>query len=304
MAKAGGKGGSKNAAQAELNELERSWRETASPAAGLEFARERVQSGDRLEDLPADLGALWLTHQLEEGELTEDQVRLAAYCGLKAARGALGEDSPEEIDDPERIGEWAEGLKAWGTPVVFQAALSTARTVAARLEKLHDDEDDAIPALVEAFDAWFATPDARRADAVQRTAEVLRGWDEEDEEADDGLRAVDLIAEAVAAAQRGEPVDSVAFSVSDALQSAVQAVSPKRLMTSARRTVLAHALRPPAAAKVRKKKARAYSPKEKFSGGEVIEHTKFGKGTVEAVTPKQIEVEFEDGTRRKLIHGL
>ncbi len=48
--------------------------------------------------------------------------------------------------------------------------------------------------------------------------------------------------------------------------------------------------------------ARAYGIRETFAVGDVIDHPKFGRGTVKVATPKQVEVEFADGTVT-LIHA-
>lgn len=50
------------------------------------------------------------------------------------------------------------------------------------------------------------------------------------------------------------------------------------------------------------KQARTYSAKETFAVGELIEHPKFGRGTVTSVAAQRIEVEFPDGTRA-LVHA-
>jgi hypothetical protein len=54
--------------------------------------------------------------------------------------------------------------------------------------------------------------------------------------------------------------------------------------------------------KPRKKRARAYSPRERYAEGDMISHKKFGAGTVESVIGNTIEVKFESGSK-KLAHG-
>jgi hypothetical protein len=50
------------------------------------------------------------------------------------------------------------------------------------------------------------------------------------------------------------------------------------------------------------KHARTYSAKETFAVGELVDHPKFGRGSVTSVDTKRIEVEFSDGTRA-LVHA-
>ena len=47
---------------------------------------------------------------------------------------------------------------------------------------------------------------------------------------------------------------------------------------------------------------RAYSPFETFAVGDVIDHSKFGRGTVQVATAKNVEVEFPDG-KYTLVHA-
>ncbi len=49
--------------------------------------------------------------------------------------------------------------------------------------------------------------------------------------------------------------------------------------------------------------ARAYSPRESFAVGDLLDHPTFGCGTVEAAWETSVEVEFEDGSWRTLVHG-
>ena len=47
---------------------------------------------------------------------------------------------------------------------------------------------------------------------------------------------------------------------------------------------------------------RAYNMRETFEVGQVIDHSKFGAGVVEALVDRKIRVVFNDG-ERLLIHG-
>ena len=48
--------------------------------------------------------------------------------------------------------------------------------------------------------------------------------------------------------------------------------------------------------------ARPYGASQTFAVGEAIEHVKFGRGSVVAVQPKRIDVEFADGVHT-LVHA-
>ncbi|WP_082342926.1 DUF3553 domain-containing protein [Vulgatibacter incomptus] len=50
-------------------------------------------------------------------------------------------------------------------------------------------------------------------------------------------------------------------------------------------------------------RARRYSPKERFSEGDVVEHPTFGLGLVEGVRHDKIDVTFKAGGKT-LVHGL
>lgn len=50
------------------------------------------------------------------------------------------------------------------------------------------------------------------------------------------------------------------------------------------------------------KTARPYSAKDTFAVGELVEHPKFGRGTVKSVATQKIDVEFADATRA-LVHA-
>jgi hypothetical protein len=48
--------------------------------------------------------------------------------------------------------------------------------------------------------------------------------------------------------------------------------------------------------------ARVYAPTAKFAVGELVEHPKFGRGSVVSVAAQRVEIEFADG-RHTLVHG-
>jgi hypothetical protein len=45
-----------------------------------------------------------------------------------------------------------------------------------------------------------------------------------------------------------------------------------------------------------------YTPRQTFAVGELIDHPTFGRGRVQVVTVKNVEVEFPDGAHT-LVHG-
>lgn len=109
-----------------LRELERHWKETGA-----------------VED-----HAAYLLERLRVGDLEQEKLELAAYCGHEGAVAALGTQAPEV---PTDFRLWVLGLLAQGYPTsahvcvaVARLALDQGKGLAARdaLEKLRQAEDD------------------------------------------------------------------------------------------------------------------------------------------------------------------
>ena len=84
-----------------LRDLERRFRQTGSP----------------------DDEAAWLLERVRVGDLTQERLELAAYCGHEGARRAVGQCGPEGAL------AWAQGLARWGRAPCSAAALACARDV-------------------------------------------------------------------------------------------------------------------------------------------------------------------------------
>lgn len=78
-----------------LRELERRWTESGSVNDEAAYLKQRVRAGD----------------------LSQERLDLAAYCGREAALVALGANSTVEWDSKA----WAEGLGRWGPSIVLRA---------------------------------------------------------------------------------------------------------------------------------------------------------------------------------------
>lgn len=89
---------------AELRELERRFRETASTEDEVAWLRLRCRSGDELDwesysrlcGLDVEAASEYLRWRVETGGLTRERVELAAYCGHQAAK--LNQEPPRGPD--------------------------------------------------------------------------------------------------------------------------------------------------------------------------------------------------------------
>lgn len=81
-----------------LQSLHRAWQASGSTADEAAYLLERVRVGD----------------------LTNERLELAAYCGHAGAREALGDTVPEVPEDAEA---WLCGLIAWGFPTLVRATV-------------------------------------------------------------------------------------------------------------------------------------------------------------------------------------
>lgn len=103
--------------------------------------------------------AAWLKERVRVGDLTEERLSLAAYCGHKAARTAQGRQSSYQVPE-SRLRSWFNGLvwAAWSSkPVVVRAANAAARFSVTDWSKQWQTPDDLLAAL-QAVDAWLDCP--------------------------------------------------------------------------------------------------------------------------------------------------
>ena len=155
-----------------LRELERRWKETGSVEDEAAFLLERVRVG----------------------ELTQERLELAAYCGHPASQAAVGEaglrrqaaalrdvqpwlkqdasqffgmcTGPVETEWKRRLAdaEWIYGLGLWGKAVAVRASL----LITAQLPLAAPAAREA----VRAAEAWLESPDSSSTDLAQRQSET------------------------------------------------------------------------------------------------------------------------------------
>ncbi|MCW8137456.1 MAG: hypothetical protein KIT58_00955 [Planctomycetota bacterium] len=110
-----------------LRELERRWNETGSPDDEAAYLLERVRVGD----------------------LTQERLELAAYCGHEGARRLT---STTAVDDSEA---WIAGLARFGHAVVVEAAIEAARCLCDGADEWTADRLRSV--IVDAC-TWHACP--------------------------------------------------------------------------------------------------------------------------------------------------
>lgn len=120
-----------------LREFERHWRDTGSLQDEAAYLRERLRVGD----------------------LSQDQVELAAYCGHEAARRLSLADWTERtvsngdqrVEDLQSLIDWLKGLGRWGPRVCAQVA----HEVAKEAYKLHETRlPEQVATELQALRAW------------------------------------------------------------------------------------------------------------------------------------------------------
>jgi hypothetical protein len=310
-------------ADAKLRELEHRWEESQSDEDRLRFLEERLRQGERLEDLESEEGALLLRARLTAGDLDEQAVGLAAHCELAAAREAL--ERPPRPSDDLSLASWVEGLEPFGREPLLRVLDVLTRLALAAFDMRnsasddddddddhHGDDDDDDDGILEEDDG----EDARQ--FFEEVQSLLEQWVDRPqpkliERARQALEdAVDCgVGHSLTYDVLGTLVhalgDDGSLSADDLAQAAdrlADTSSQEAMHSALRRQVLLWALRPRTKAeRAARDGARGYSPKQRFREGEVIDHPKFGEGSVVRVAARQIEVKFSDGVR-KLAHGL
>ncbi|MCW8137500.1 MAG: hypothetical protein KIT58_01180 [Planctomycetota bacterium] len=109
-----------------LRELERRWKETGSPDDEAAYLQERVRVGD----------------------LTQERLELAAYCGHEGARRLV------DVSHPTDIRDFVAGLARFGNDLLLSTLVVLAR------ECLHANSDHAhsARAALDAKDRWINCP--------------------------------------------------------------------------------------------------------------------------------------------------
>ena len=177
-----------------LRELERRWKETGSPDDEAAYLLERVRVGD----------------------LTQERLELAAYCGHGGAAAAIHADRAEASlpTDPTAL---ALSLDRWGSRCLVRALVAVGRACLTVLDdELVGRELDEVLALAE---AW--TRGAANSDAIRAQVEALGAdWDQ-------GIRST---------------VRPCAWAAREAASTAVQAEETGTVLPSWRRGIVGRAL--------------------------------------------------------------
>lgn len=197
-----------------LRELERRWKET-----------------DSVED-----EAAYLLERVRIGELTQERLELAAYCGQEASRLALG---PKEHDLPGDLEEWVLGLARWGCTACGIAALGVAELVRERWAWPWDERLDV--ALQAAAD-WVTCPCERhRSLAKQATLDAT--WARASYEDPRASQAAHALSWACAVASRSQqPVEDVALDAVRTVRSALDVIDAGEVEQAAQRVLIEKAL--------------------------------------------------------------
>lgn len=135
-----------------LRELERRWRETGSVEDEAAYLRERVRVGN----------------------LTEEKLELAAYCGHEGAMHATG--ACRRVAPIKTDAEWQAWVKElderWGASVSLQAyAVGFAQVVLPRLAQNDEIRSSSYPSwaqgLIARLEAWVRDPSDQNLAAIR-----------------------------------------------------------------------------------------------------------------------------------------
>ena len=113
----------------------------------------------------------WLRERLRTGELTADELALAAYCGAAAALQVVGALQEPTVQDNS---VWANGLRKWGAEATVRAAAALGRHFACDWQPgvgVGDLEEGLL-----AVERWILCPcDRHRREAIDRRV-TASGW--------------------------------------------------------------------------------------------------------------------------------
>lgn len=118
-----------------LRGLERRWKESGSIEDEVKLLQERVRMGD----------------------LTQERLRLASYCGHPASLAALNMIGPTSPDSLETLEEWFRGLEAWGIESHLRGSLAVTKLVLPYFERSTPEDLRPRQAIQSAID-WIACP--------------------------------------------------------------------------------------------------------------------------------------------------
>jgi hypothetical protein len=294
-----------------LAELRRSWEQGGDPADGARYAHEAMRHGQGLNDLEPALGALVLGAWRDEGQLTADQVRLAALGGHPAARELEG-DLPAESGGAEWIQE-ALRLQGLGSDLYRGWFCGLGRRVA-DVVTLELPDPDLLPRLHEVLDAQEAAPSDAQARSLSALADALAGWAEDgtvheaaylesEGDPDAAERAVGAVHTLIGLCQAlcWSQEEGGSTSMQDPAWGYSSPLPHDSVIEAARLVAVDLGLRR-REAPVRDR-AIAYTPKRRYREGERLTHPTFGEGEVVRAAGRQVHVRFGDEVK-KLAQGL
>lgn len=128
-----------------LRDLERRWKETGTVEDEAAYLLERVRAGD----------------------LSQERLELAAYCGHEGARTARLWPR-QEFENRDAVRTWARGLKQWRG-----ASLDGLLLLADIFSSLKTWEDPLLAQAVESAAAWKSSPNESNAEACNIAAQRL-----------------------------------------------------------------------------------------------------------------------------------
>lgn len=202
-----------------LRQLERRWKETGSVEDEAAFLLGRVRAGD----------------------LTDERLELAAFCGHAGARRACPQVVRNPPQDPVRLFEEVEG--SWGKRVAVGVAVAAAQAALTSCSRSGHPEAAVPTFLVDAADAAFKCPCSTHAEAAWAAYKKFSGefWRTADA-VDNRLRSAQsaALACARAAASRHD-------AASKAVQEAVAVAGVHGVHDEILRYLLAWALAPKSA---------------------------------------------------------
>ena len=136
-----------------LRQLERRWRETGATHDEAAFLLERVRTG----------------------QLDQENLALAAYCGNTGAMAAMEEAAPER---PDGLEEWVRGLARWRFGLA--RAAETAADLSLPIWAARHPDDSSMQTLVVKLRTWIARPDSvTLVEAQQAAASAYQTLDQQ-----------------------------------------------------------------------------------------------------------------------------
>jgi len=193
-----------------LRELERRWKETGSVEDEWAWLSARVRGGERLDwesysrlaELDVGAATEYLRERVDEGDLSQERLELAALCSHDPACVLL---RLSDCDDQDDLEGWCLRLTRRSRRLLIEALVEVVRACHRRLR-------DPIPvaeSLIEEVSAWTRDDRLAHLDCALTLAESAASWAERSEGPPCGVAwaAHHLAHAAQAAADQPESLD-------------------------------------------------------------------------------------------------